>query len=92
MLKHNGRQAMSGDLQRTLAEFHDVLLPAGSIELAPTDPSSPDAETAYKRRLLAAGVISKINDPRRASFARDDFKPFKIEGKPLSETIIEERG
>lgn len=82
---------MPGDLQRTLAEFHDVLFPAGAVEPAAADANGDDAEAAFKQRLLAEGVITKINDPRKASFARSEFKPVKIQGKPLSDTIVEER-
>lgn len=83
---------MPGDLERTLAEFHDVLFPAGSVIPPAVETDTADAEAAFKQRLLAAGVITKINNLREAAFARKDFKPIKIQGKPLSETIIEERG
>jgi hypothetical protein len=46
-------------------------------------------EREFEQQLLAEGVIREIpsgwNDD-------DDFKPVKISGKPLSETIIEDRG
>lgn len=46
-------------------------------------------EREFEQQLLAEGVISEIpsgwNDD-------DDFEPIKISGKPLSETIIEDRG
>jgi hypothetical protein len=83
---------MSGDLERTLAEFHDVLFPAGSAAPVPVETNTEDSEAAFMQRLLAAGVITKIPSRREAAFARDGFKPIKIDGKPLSETIIEERG
>jgi hypothetical protein len=83
---------MPSDLERTLSEFHDVLFPAGSVDPGPLETSTEDAEAAFKLRLLAAGVITRIPNPREAAFARRDFKPIKIQGKPLSETIIEERG
>jgi hypothetical protein len=45
------------------------------------------------RRLLARGVISRIPPPpTEADIERwESWKPIKIEGKPLSETIIEDR-
>lgn len=46
-------------------------------------------EREFEQMLLAEGVIREIplgwNDG-------DDFEPIEIEGKPLSETIIEDRG
>lgn len=41
------------------------------------------------QELLAEGMISKI--PEGISVAEDTFEPLKIEGKPLSETILEDR-
>ena len=46
-----------------------------------------EAETAG--RLLAQGVISEI--PEGWNEADEDFELIEIEGKPLSETIIEDR-
>ncbi len=39
--------------------------------------------------LFADGLLREIKPPRRRKLG--DFKPVKIKGKPLSETIIEER-
>jgi hypothetical protein len=46
-------------------------------------------EDELNRRLLAEGVISSIpvRDPARFR----DWKPITIQGKPLSETVIEDR-
>jgi len=44
------------------------------------------------RRLLAQGVISRIPPPITDLTPYQNRKPIEIEGKPLSETIIEERG
>jgi predicted Zn-dependent peptidase len=50
-----------------------------------------DAERELAQRLLAAGLLSEIKPPSRdvESFRR--YQPVKVEGKPVSETIIEER-
>ncbi len=39
--------------------------------------------------MLADGLISKI--PQRMTDEDDDFEPIEIEGKPMSETILEDR-
>ena len=44
------------------------------------------------RRLLAEGVISRIPPPITDFTPYQNRKPIEIKGKPLSETIIEERG
>jgi hypothetical protein len=46
-------------------------------------------EQEFERQLFAEGVISQI--PKRWN-DDDDFEPVEISGRPLSETIIEDRG
>ena len=46
----------------------------------------------FERRLLAKGVITEIPPRLPDNDVRKDFQPVKVEGKPVSETIIEERG
>ena len=41
------------------------------------------------REMLAEGMISRI--PEGISDDEDDFEPIEIKGKPLSETILEDR-
>lgn len=41
------------------------------------------------REMLAEGMISRIPDSVTAE--EDNFEPVKIKGKPLSETILEDR-
>ncbi len=48
-------------------------------------------EQEFERMLLAKGVISQI-PPRWNDDEEDSFEPVKISGRPLSETIIEDRG
>ncbi|MGI8543652.1 MAG: hypothetical protein ACR2MD_09280 [Aridibacter sp.] len=42
--------------------------------------------------LYITGVISKPPNPNDYTDEDDDFEPIEIKGKPLSETIIEDRG
>lgn len=51
----------------------------------------PISEDEVERILLAKGIISSIPNPADYTDEDDDFEPIEIEGKPLSETIIEER-
>ena len=43
------------------------------------------------RLLLSDGVISRIPPPITGPAPCEEWEPIRIEGKPLSETIIEER-
>lgn len=47
------------------------------------------SEEEAAKHLLAKGVISEI--PEDWDKADEDFEPIEIKGKPLSETIIEDR-
>jgi hypothetical protein len=44
----------------------------------------------YHRRLLAEGVIDRLPDPSAASKV-EPFTPIRVEGKPISATLIEDR-
>ena len=51
-----------------------------------------DREDEFERYLLSKGVINEIpsRDERDEEF--DAFEPIEVQGEPLSETIIRERG
>lgn len=51
---------------------------------------SPSAEESVQARLREAGLLTET--PLRQKSARAWHMPVEIKGKPLSETIIEERG
>jgi hypothetical protein len=80
-------KALTQEEQRHVRELIDSLLesPAETHEhFSPED--------LLERRLLERGVISAI--PKR-NFDPDtykEFEPIEVKGKPVSETIIEERG
>ena len=62
------------------------------LDELPTEASNQPSDE-LDRLLLAQGVISRIPPkPTAEDIARfQAWKPIKIEGKPLSETIIEDR-
>lgn len=75
-------RALAPDEKRVLRERLDSLL---------VSPQPGISEADFERRLLERGVISSIPPPIT------DFEPYRnrklidVKGKPLSETIIEER-
>ncbi len=78
-------RALSEDDQRKVKELIDSLLEQ------PAAPETLSPEQLLERRLLERGVISEI--PKR-NFDPDtykEFEPIEVKGKPVSETIIEER-
>ncbi len=54
-------------------------------------PAQPLTSEELHQRLLAAGLVTRLPDPSK-DVDDDDVPPIEIEGEPLSETIIRERG
>lgn len=52
---------------------------------------TPPSEAEVDRILFELGVIGNIPGDAEYTDKDDDFEPIQITGKPLSETIIEER-
>jgi hypothetical protein len=75
-------KALTPDEQRQVKNLIDSLL---------NDSSSISPEDLLEQRLLEAGVISEIPKRIADSSFDDDFEPIEVKGKPMSETIIEER-
>ena len=75
-------RALTPDEKRVLRERLDSLIVSPQPEMSEAD---------FERRLLERGVISSIPAPIT------DFEPYRnrklieVKGKPLSETIVEER-
>ncbi|MBI4673450.1 MAG: hypothetical protein HY741_17495 [Chloroflexi bacterium] len=78
-----------------------IVMPAGAhltegstVEVRPMVQAPPakqdEKEMLFKQRLLAMGLIKEIKMPRRYVL-RGNRKPIRVSGKPLSETIVEER-
>lgn len=60
-------------------------------DLKDDTPQSPQiSEKEFLQQLLAEGIISHI--PEGITDEEDDFEPIEIEGEPISETIIRDRG
>jgi hypothetical protein len=77
-------KALPPDDLRQVKALIDSLLQAPSVESGVSLEDQLD-------QLLEAGVISEI--PKRLPRPEHlkDFKPIEVKGKPISETIIEER-
>ena len=68
--------------QIKVRELLDDILPSAK---------KPPSREEYEKYLLAKGVISHIPTRQPPSPERQAFRPIKVEGQPISETIIEER-
>lgn len=53
--------------------------------------NAPITEEEFLQILLAEGVISNIPNSSKYTDEDDDFEAVEVTGKPISETIIEER-
>ena len=79
------------EIMRVLDELPDEDLEAArrAIERL-RDERARDDISPYHRRLLDAGVVTRI--PRREDRERPrTFKPIRLEGKSVSDTILEDR-
>jgi hypothetical protein len=87
---------MATDIQRLIEQI-DALPPDDqarvrqAILATAAAPSPPDHSVELQQRLIAAGLLKGFKAPRRDTEAFQTRKPANIQGKPLSETIIEER-
>jgi len=55
-------------------------------------PQAPPSEAEFEQHLVQQGILSKVPPPITDLSPYLHRKPIQIKGKPLSETIIEERG
>ncbi len=75
-------KALPAEEQRQLRESLDTLLDSGA-------PAS--IEDQLEQRLFEAGLLSEIKAQSEALPPRQNRKLIEVQGKPVSETIIEER-
>jgi hypothetical protein len=83
-------------LDKQLAQAKKPPPPAASKKAkppkAPAAKKKPLARDEFNRRLMAAGLITRLPDPTLDINDDDpEDQPIAIEGEPLSETIIRER-
>ncbi|MDQ3256892.1 MAG: hypothetical protein M3R15_23865, partial [Acidobacteriota bacterium] len=92
------QQAMSATLDRIIEEVR--ALPSGEqrqlVEqlnaIVSSSPTEDEMEDAFERELMAEGVLGEVkplSDDDPEFYA---YRPVTVTGKPVSETIIEERG
>lgn len=73
---------LTPDEQRELREAIDCLL---------SPPSGPPTEEQFERGLIEAGILDELPPPPGASASVEEWNPIEVKGKPLSETIVEDR-
>lgn len=80
------------EIQKLPVEEQRKLLDILSRKLAQSEePRQPVSESEVDRLLLEKGIISHVPDPAFYTDEDEDFEPIEVTGKPLSQTIIEER-
>ncbi|MEX2118675.1 MAG: hypothetical protein WD847_03620 [Pirellulales bacterium] len=78
-------RALPPEDQRRIRTLLDEQLSAQPLE----PPRSPEEE--FHRRLVEVGLLKEVKPPVRDLEPYRHRRPFEFEGKPVSETIIEER-
>lgn len=85
-------QELLNEIQKLAPEQRQRLLEAlrrgGEKHL---QPHQPVREDDVERDLFERGIIGRIPDLAAYTDDDEDFEPIEVRGKPLSETIIEER-
>ena len=81
--------AEQAELKRRLDVLTNSEENGGSPAEAVTDQDQKELNARIHRALYEAGLVSQINPPEPRLSERP--APIKIKGKPLSETIIEDR-
>lgn len=89
---------MSANVERVLNEIR-ALTPeeqqqvrAALDKMSQETPEPQMTEEEFERRMEERGIISRSQAPLLDVQSFDEFKPVEIlDGKPISETIIEER-
>lgn len=86
---------MSADVERVLNEIK-AMTPSEIMEIRQKvdellGTQTKSATGTLKQRLFDAGLLSEIKTPERNTESFRAFQPVTVKGKPVSETILEER-
>jgi hypothetical protein len=85
-------KALAPDEQRKVKDLIESLLrDSGKSADSNAQTTKPAPEELFEQKLLEAGIISEIPKRLPTPESLRDFKPVAVKGKPVSETIIEER-
>jgi hypothetical protein len=63
----------------------------GLLDTGWATPPSPPTEEAFEQELVKLGILSEIPPPVTDFTPYQNRKPVEVQGKPLSEVILEER-
>ena len=83
-------QELLTEIQKLPPAEQQRLLEALKRDVKMKSEQRPITEDEVEQILLAKGIISEI-PPRVPDDEEETFEPIEVPGKPLSETIIEER-
>jgi hypothetical protein len=85
------KQRLLDEIQKLPIEEQRQILDVLSANVAQHKDSTPQttSEAEFEQMLLQKGIISEI--PAGVDEEEEDFEPVVVRGKPVSETIIEER-
>jgi hypothetical protein len=83
------RQMSLNDIREVAEQLTEYLRDKERTALATQEAEAREDE--FERYLLAKGVINQIPSRDETDEDFDTFEPIKIDGEPLSETVIRER-
>ena len=75
-------QALDDTEKRRLRDLLDIWL---------ATPGRVATEEEMDQEMLRAGILDQVPPPDRDTARFENYEPIEVKGKPLSDTIIEER-
>ena len=78
-------RALTQDEQRQLRQLMDSWQPSQPVE------ATAEQQRRLAERLLAKGLLTHIPQDAYTEAARDWHEPIQVAGRPVSETLLEDR-
>ncbi len=76
---------------RTLPPKEQRQLRSQLDAIVPSTPSMDELEDEFERELMAEGILGEVKPLPDDDLEFQAYRPVTVTGKPISETIIEER-
>jgi hypothetical protein len=78
---------LSSSEQLKLREELDQMI----VDPTEADSTTEPSEADFSRRLLESGLITEVRLGQTPTYPQHKYAPVPVEGKPVSQTIIEDR-
>jgi hypothetical protein len=83
--------SLSAEEKLRLREYLDIAINGHGEDARAGEGGVVAADLQYQELLKSAGLLREVKPRKRDQAAFDSYRPVQISGRPLSETIVEER-